>query len=106
MPFAVRKIAIAADTPVQIAGRDVASTTLVNTKARSLTVKLNFIPTAGEALVTINNTSAGAIDGYPLPSTDADDPNVFQGSDDISLIADDDLWLYATEAGTLYVLVV
>jgi hypothetical protein len=106
MPFSVRKIAITADTATQIAGRDLTRTTHVVTKGVTQKVKLNFIPTAGEALVTIAETEAKAINGYPLPSTDADDPNVFQGSDDIELTADDDLWLYATEAGALYVLIV
>jgi hypothetical protein len=102
--FEVRKIAIAADTAVQIAGPTLTASTHVRTANRSVKIKLNFIPTAGAAVVTINNTSASAVNGYPLANTDDADPNVFEGGDDIQLTAGDSLWLYATVAGTVYVL--
>jgi hypothetical protein len=106
MPFSVRTIAVAADTPVQVAGRDVSETAKVNTKARSLNIKLNFIPTSTAAVVQIAETSAKASTGYPLQSTDPAVDTVFQGDDEIELVANDALWVHATEAGTLYVLVV
>lgn len=106
MPFATRTIAVAADTPVQVAGPTVDAAAKLNTKHHSHNVKLNFIPTSTAAVVQIASTSAGASTGYPLADTDPTDGNVFQGTDEIELVHNDTLWVYATEAGTLYVLVV
>lgn len=103
MAWQTRTIAITADTPTQIAGPTLTGSTHVRTSSRSLSLKLNFIPTSTAAVVQVAHTSAGASTGFPIPYTDPANDNVFLGSDDIDLVADDTLWLYATEAGTLYV---
>jgi hypothetical protein len=106
MPFSTHAIDVAADTATQVAGPDLDRADFINTNGLSQNVKLNFIPTSTAAVVQIAETEAKASTGFPLRATDPTVADVFQGDDEVELVAGDSLWVYASEAGTLYVLVV
>ena len=88
------KIAIVADTPTQIAGRGMD----IETHGRTSAVKFSFIPDATPAVVQIGSEDAVTNDeGFVLFITDED----IAGEEDFELVANEDLWLIATEAGEL-----
>lgn len=95
-------IAIAADTNVQVAGGTAGD---VSTRARQVTVKWAFVPTADAAVVFIAEDSASltAGEGFPVFS---DATTTVASGDDWKLTSDDEVWVRATEAGTLYVHVI
>lgn len=87
------KIAIAADTNVQVAGigKD------IETQWRTGKVKLSFVPDATPAVLSVASTSAALTgnESYDMfVGTDSE-------ADDFDLVAGEDLWVRATEAGTL-----
>lgn len=98
MAFNTRKIAVAADTNVQVAGRDFAE---VNTAWRTTHVHLQFTPTATPGALQIATSSAALTgdEGFVI-FADAELGTTFE----MDLTADEALWVRCTEAGDLRVL--
>lgn len=94
MAHSTGKIAIVADTPTQIAGTvaDVAST-----RGRTSGVRFTFIPDTTPAVVQVGSEAAVTADEGFVFFADAE----LGTTETFNLVADEDLWFVATEAGEL-----
>lgn len=88
------KIDIAADTPVQIAG-DAAP--LAVTRSRTSNIKVQFLPDATPAVLQVGSEAAVTADEGFVFFADSETGVV----ENFDVVADEELWVVATEAGEL-----
>lgn len=98
MAFKTAAVAVAADTNVQIAGESAGA---VSTNARTSKIKFAFVFSSTPGVVAIAEDAASltAGEGFPI-FADAD--TLLASGEDYELVADESMWVRATEAGTLY----
>lgn len=93
MAYSTGKIAVVADTPVQVAGVGAP----VETGARTSAVKLAFIPDATPAVCQLGTEAAVTADEGFVFFADAETGVV----ESFDLVSAEEVWFVATEAGEL-----
>lgn len=97
--YKTAKIAVAANTNVQVAGGTAGT---VSTRGRMVTLKcaFQFTSTAGVVSVAEDAASLTASEGFPI----FPDATTLQSDDEnFELTSDDEVWVRSTQAGSLYV---
>lgn len=95
----VSKIAVAANTNVQVAGGTAGA---ISTRGRQTTLKFafDFTTTAGIVKVAPDSATLTAGNGFPIF---ADTDTVQAANEEFKMTSDDELWVRSAQAGDLYV---